>query len=131
MRKFRAVDVMSRPVISFNKVERVKHVVKVLRECSHNGFPVVDSNGHFVGLILRSQLAILLNEKIFIPVQTEVDFPVQDVKILKNHQTGPLTRNFITLDDFRRYYPRYPDINDVSIEKEEEEMYLDIEPCKS
>jgi CBS domain-containing protein len=34
---------------------------ELLRDTTHNGFPVVDDDGRVVGLILRSQLAVLLH----------------------------------------------------------------------
>ena len=65
---------MSRPVISFRKIEKVKQIIQILRECSHNGFPVLDSHNHFIGSILRSQLAVLIDQKIFIPANPEVNY---------------------------------------------------------
>jgi len=112
MRKYRAVDVMSRPVQCLNKKERVKKIKRILEDTTHNGFPVLDNKGHFVGLMLRTQLTMLMANQIFVPSEEMAEF----------------SRKVITLDDFRKVYPRYPEINEVVLRKEQEEMYIDMEP---
>lgn len=61
------MQIMSKPAIGFQEVERVGRVVEVLRHTPHNGFPVfaggaggVGAGGRLEGLILRSQLLVLL-----------------------------------------------------------------------
>uniref|UniRef100_T1J037 Chloride channel protein n=1 Tax=Strigamia maritima TaxID=126957 RepID=T1J037_STRMM len=105
--KIYASEIMSHPVIAFYGVEKVGHIVAVLQRETHNGFPIVrpaanDSSngaeGHYRGLILRSQLITLLQARAFI--ELEDDFIEKP----------------ITMDNFRANYPVTPSIEDV-IEK--------------
>lgn len=66
MRKFYAQDIMSTSVVCLNCVASVRNMVQVLEETKHNGFPLVDHQERYVGLILRSQLITLLQKKDFI-----------------------------------------------------------------
>uniref|UniRef100_H0Z1D0 Chloride voltage-gated channel 7 n=1 Tax=Taeniopygia guttata TaxID=59729 RepID=H0Z1D0_TAEGU len=67
-----AREVMSTPVTCLRRIERVGTVVDILSDTSsnHNGFPVVESNPDTTqvaglrGLILRSQLIVLLKHKV-------------------------------------------------------------------
>jgi hypothetical protein len=43
----------------------VQHVYALLRSCWHNGFPVVDSQGRMCGLVLRSQLQVMISNIAF------------------------------------------------------------------
>lgn len=98
-----AQHIMSTPVTVLKEVERVSTVISVLEETRHQGFPVIledrfsgsqgkpNSFGVLRGLILRSQLKIILKEKSFC--------------------SNPATINSlptIPLETFRMYYPRYP-----------------------
>lgn len=97
-----AQTIMSKPVVVLKEVERVSTVISVLEDTRHQGFPVIfedrfsgsqakqTSFGALRGLILRSQLQILLKEKPFC-----------------SSPTGS-TRSPIPLETFRMYYPRYP-----------------------
>lgn len=71
-----AADIMASNVIGFAEVVPLIEVVKVLRSTRHNGFPVfkrTDADepgrrGTLVGLILRHQLLLLLEERAFLEV---------------------------------------------------------------
>lgn len=126
-------DIMSTKVVSFNTVEKVGRIVDVLkdRNSHHNGFPVVDHHhtnndedsslagelgkretfGTFRGLILRSQLIVLLKSKMF----SEGNPPAA-------------TKQSLRLKDFRDAYPRFPHIRNVSISRKERECYMDLRP---
>lgn len=125
-------DVMSRKVVCFNTVEKVGRIVDVLKDRSshHNGFPVVDHRntsgdedsslsrelsktrfGTFRGLILRSQLIVLLKSKMF----SEGNPPVR-------------IKHSLQLRDFRDAYPRFPHIRNLSISGKERECYIDLRP---
>jgi chloride channel 7 len=99
-------------VITFQCVERISTVYHTLLNTTHNGFPVVDVDGTFAGLILRSQLIVLLKKKAF------------------HHSPEPLRTFYqrVTLDDFQVEYPRYPPIESVKLTPEEKMMYLDLTP---
>ena len=56
---------MARPVICFDQIEKVGTVYRMLESTTHNGFPVLGTNGHLVGLILRKTLCSLLKLKAF------------------------------------------------------------------
>ncbi|XP_018398180.1 PREDICTED: H(+)/Cl(-) exchange transporter 7 isoform X2 [Cyphomyrmex costatus] len=68
-----ATEIMSHPVVTLKTVENVGHIVELLKCVTFNGFPVVDppnsdqteinSYGRLRGLILRSQLIVLLKNK--------------------------------------------------------------------
>ena len=62
---FQARDIMVTPVKLVKSRERVGDLVRMLANCSHNGFPVIDDspegNNVFKGIILRSQLYALLH----------------------------------------------------------------------
>ena len=58
-------EMMARPVICFDQVEKVGTIYQVLKTTTHNGFPVLGANGHLVGLILRKTLCSLLKLKAY------------------------------------------------------------------
>ena len=61
----RASHVMASPVISCTEIENVGTIVDLMNTTSHNGFPVISEASQVCGLILRSQLHVLLNKKCF------------------------------------------------------------------
>lgn len=112
----KASDIMNAPALCFNKVEKVGRIVEVLRNETFCGFPVVNAKGRdhskpskVRGLILRSQLLVLLKHRIYAPEGV----------------TQPAT---VRLKDFRKYYLQLLKIQDIKISDEEMEYMMDLRP---
>ncbi|XP_076679949.1 chloride channel protein 7 [Andrena cerasifolii] len=114
-----ASEIMSYPVVTLKTLDNVGHIVELLKCVTFNGFPVVDppssdqseihSYGRFRGLILRSQLIVLLQNKIFNEYAESWD---KDLGIKM----------------FRDEYPRYPTIEQVTVTDEEKTYTIDLRP---
>ncbi|XP_034191535.1 chloride channel protein 7 [Osmia lignaria lignaria] len=114
-----ASEIMSHPVVTLKTVENVGHILELLKCVTFNGFPVVDppssdqaeidSYGRFRGLILRSQLIVLLQNKIF------------------NEYAEYWERN-LSIKMFRKEYPRYPTIEQVTVLEEEKTYMINLRP---
>ncbi|KAL0110500.1 hypothetical protein PUN28_013839 [Cardiocondyla obscurior] len=112
-----ATEIMNHPVVTLKTVENVGHIVELLKCVTFNGFPVVDppssdqpeisSYGRLRGLILRSQLIVLLKNKVFNEYEEFWEKPLS-VKM------------------FRNEYPRYPTIDQVAISDEEKTYTIDL-----
>ncbi|EEB16605.1 Chloride channel protein, putative [Pediculus humanus corporis] len=117
-----ATEIMSYPVIAFSVVEKVSNIINILKTKSHNGFPVVNkdeesdngrikSNGRYRGLILRSQLIVLLNNKVFNENNDNVNFLEK-----------------INLKIFRNAYPRYMGLDKLKFSEKEMNYHIDLRP---
>ena len=65
-----ATDIMSPGVVGFQEIAPVAKILRVLKECTHNGFPVYCSPGQgpagrLAGTIQRTQLLVLLYNSAF------------------------------------------------------------------
>ncbi|XP_023179605.2 H(+)/Cl(-) exchange transporter 7 [Drosophila hydei] len=96
-----AEAILSKPVVCIKLRDRAHYIYKVLQKCNHNGFPVVDdvqddrrSEGRVCGIILRSQLIVILLKSLYVENQ---------------RFWQPET----TIQTFRDVYPRYPSISSV------------------
>ncbi|XP_069998850.1 H(+)/Cl(-) exchange transporter 7 isoform X2 [Penaeus vannamei] len=117
-----ASEVMNRPVVSLRSVERVGRIVAVLKSYSYNGFPVVDSLptgederyfksfGTLRGLILRSQLTVLLKHKIF------------------NENAEIWQDGKVDIHLFRLSYPRYYTLDQVNLDQADMNSTVDLRP---
>ena len=94
-------------VVCFRSIERVSRVVDVLRKTTHNGFPVVDDETRFHGIILRSQLITLVRNRCF-----------------KRERGIVLARKEL----FDRDYPRGPTIEQLEIAPEDLDEWIDLAP---
>ncbi|XP_072298731.1 H(+)/Cl(-) exchange transporter 7 isoform X2 [Eucyclogobius newberryi] len=112
-----ARELMSSPVTCLNRIEKVGTIVDTLSNTStnHNGFPVVvqvhgnDEPGKLCGLILRSQLIVLLKHKVFVELAR-----------------SRLTQRKLQLKDFRDAYPRFPPIQSIHVSQDERECMMDL-----
>uniref|UniRef100_A0AAX7SFV7 Chloride channel protein n=1 Tax=Astatotilapia calliptera TaxID=8154 RepID=A0AAX7SFV7_ASTCA len=106
-----AREVMSSPVTCFNRIEKVGTIVDVLSNTStnHNGFPVVVQPAKLCGLILRSQLIVLLKHKVFVELAR-----------------SRLSQRKLQLKDFRDAYPRFPPIQSIHVSQDERECMMDL-----
>ncbi|KAI1883977.1 hypothetical protein AGOR_G00221650 [Albula goreensis] len=111
-----AREVMSSPVTCFSRIEKVGTIVDILSNTStnHNGFPVVpkvseDEPGRICGLILRSQLIVLLKHKVFV-----------------ERAQSRLQQRRLQLKDFRDAYPRFPPIQSIHVSQDERECMMDL-----
>jgi chloride channel 7 len=84
LRMITAGRIMASNVICFKEISSVSEVAAVLRDTSHNGFPVVrhtdgdGSDGQLVGIILRSQVLLLLEQRaIFEADEATLDRPTR------------------------------------------------------
>ncbi|XP_060862094.1 H(+)/Cl(-) exchange transporter 7-like isoform X1 [Metopolophium dirhodum] len=113
-----ANNLMTHPVITFKTKETVGNIVKILKTYSHNGFPVIEyvqnyeldegkTKCYLRGLILRSQLIVLLENKVF---------------------HGPLTNYWdsVTMETFREDYPRYSSIEDIELLQNDLKLTIDL-----
>ncbi|XP_049852821.1 H(+)/Cl(-) exchange transporter 7 isoform X4 [Schistocerca gregaria] len=115
-----ASEVMSHPVVTLKTIENVGHIVDVLKSEEHNGFPVVDpefskegnsrSCGTLRGMILRSQLIVILKNKLFNESSEIWNFKELPIKL------------------FRDAYPRYESIDEVSLSETERTFSVDLRP---
>lgn len=116
-----ASEVMSHPVFTLRTVENVGHIVELLKVVTYNGFPVVDPPvadepevtvyKRLRGLILRSQLIVLLQNKMY------------------NENANSSWSNFkVDINMFRTEYPRYPSIDQLEISEWEKTCTIDLRP---
>ncbi|XP_030745389.1 H(+)/Cl(-) exchange transporter 7 [Sitophilus oryzae] len=118
VRNIYASEVMSHPVVTLKCVENVGHILELLKLTTYNGFPVVDppltdqkevtTYGRIRGLILRSQLLVILNKKLFNEISDEWEHTTAEV--------------------FRDQYPRYLEISEISLTEEEKTYFIDLRP---
>lgn len=133
-----ASEIMSTPVTTLKITENVGRIIDILVSQTHNGFPVVDHDsmtdtrfssdltdsgtyvnpiskartfGRFRGLILRWQLIVILQEKLF-------------------NEMHEKNWDALTLQTFRNAYPRYASIESVIpyITNEERRYTIDLRP---
>lgn len=115
LRWLQATQIAERRVVCIRLVERVSYVMEMLRTCKHSGFPVVDgvpkasqgrpqAGGRLRGFILRSQLIVILQRKLFAE---------------KEHLWG----DSVNIEVFRSQYPRFAEI-EVSVFCWSERLHL-------
>uniref|UniRef100_A0A8C9AYF0 Chloride channel protein n=1 Tax=Prolemur simus TaxID=1328070 RepID=A0A8C9AYF0_PROSS len=111
-----AREVMSTPVTCLRRREKVGVIVDVLSDTTsnHNGFPVVEhaddtQPARLQGLILRSQLIVLLKHKVFV-----------------ERSNMGLVQRRLRLKDFRDAYPRFPPIQSIHVSQDERECTMDL-----
>jgi chloride channel 7 len=100
-------EIMAKPVIMLQEIEKVRRVMEVLNTTSHNGFPVVNKEGKLRGLILRKTLCTLLKMKAY---STPADAP-------KQSDGGILLAQAATVfyDAIERVYPNYPTVSNIKL----------------
>lgn len=99
-------NIMSTPVICVRMREKMSYIIEILTKYPHNGFPVVDcvrggnrSNGRIRGIILRSQLIVIIKRSYF-------------------EETKRFWEHTISIEAFRNEYPRYPTLKDIRISED-------------
>uniref|UniRef100_A0A672S4U6 Chloride channel protein n=1 Tax=Sinocyclocheilus grahami TaxID=75366 RepID=A0A672S4U6_SINGR len=100
-----AREVMSSPVTCFNRVEKVGRIVDVLSNTSCHSYKY----RKICGLILRSQLIVLLKHKVFV-----------------ERASSRLSHRKLQLKDFRDAYPRFPPIQSIHVSQDERECMMDL-----
>ncbi|KAI3707806.1 hypothetical protein L2E82_36650 [Cichorium intybus] len=119
MRHLVAGDVVSGPLITFSGVEKVGNVLHSLRMTSHNGFPVIDEPPltdapELCGLVLRSHLLVLLQGKVFTKHRR-----LSGAETLKRYHA---------FDFAKAGSGKGLKLEDLEIDPEEMEMYVDLHP---
>ncbi|GLJ18589.1 hypothetical protein SUGI_0331050 [Cryptomeria japonica] len=119
MRHLTAGDVVTGPLVTFSGIEKVGNILRVLKSCTHNGFPVIDEPPFseapvLCGLVLRSHLVVLLKKKLFLPSQafSSADFSQQFTYV---EFAKPGSGKGIKLEE-------------IEISADEEEMFVDLHP---
>ncbi|XP_054820083.1 chloride channel protein CLC-c-like isoform X1 [Prosopis cineraria] len=119
MRNLVARDVVSGPLVTFSGIEMVRNILDALKTTGHNGFPVIDEPPisdapELCGLVLRSHLLVLLKGKNF-----------SKDRVLTS-------RNFLqrisALDFAKAGSGKGIKLEDLEIEEEEMDMYVDLHP---
>ncbi|KUF99602.1 hypothetical protein AM588_10009871 [Phytophthora nicotianae] len=136
-RFLRAINIMSSPPKCVPHIAKVGEIYDVLKNCNHGGFPVIiprNQDGpisggkrkspRFSGIIYRHHLAVLLQRKDFFIEKPEpfVRTPASDTTLLYNDQYA------LSYRDMEGSYPRYPSINDIQLDEEERDLWMDLTP---
>ncbi|KAF8058892.1 CLC-D [Scenedesmus sp. PABB004] len=121
MRHITAAEAAGQPAVSFARVERVGTLLAVLRGTPHNGFAVLgsapDGEPHILGIVLRSQLAVLLrSRRCFQPTPF-----VSEV-------AGRVAFSYQQSDFARPISEPPPDAAGLSLSEQEQGMYIDLGP---
>lgn len=119
MKHLTSLDVCSSPLITLAAIEKVGNIVEILQKTNHNAFPVVDKDPVsdtpiLYGLILRSHLLVLLKGKEFLPS--------------KAMEGGTSTKPLTCLDFGKPGSGKGVTIDDVELNSQEQDMYVDLHP---
>ncbi|CAL0328677.1 unnamed protein product [Lupinus luteus] len=119
MRNLVALDVVTGPLITFSGIEKVGNIIHVLESTGHNGFPVIDEppfsdTPELCGIVLRSHLLVLLKGKNFSRERVPA---------------GQSIFKKISAFDFAKAgLGKGIKLDDLDIEEEEMDMYVDLHP---
>ncbi|KAE8795192.1 putative chloride channel-like protein CLC-g [Hordeum vulgare] len=121
MRQLSVGDVVVGPLRSFNGVEKVGHIMHVLRTTGHHAFPVIDEPPFatapvLYGLVLRAHLLVLLRKREFLSAQER--YP-------KEYN---IAARFEAQDFDKRGSGKQDTVDGVELSPEEMEMYVDLHP---
>ncbi|XP_058053621.1 H(+)/Cl(-) exchange transporter 7 [Anopheles bellator] len=101
-----ARGLMATPVVCVRLEEKVQYLLAILKNTTHNGFPVIEDgddgsreNGRLIGLILRSQLVVILKRSYY-------------------QETSHFWESTVTIEAFRDEYPRYPAVDDLHVSED-------------
>ncbi|TXG60706.1 hypothetical protein EZV62_015279 [Acer yangbiense] len=119
MRQLVALDVVSGPLITFSGIEKVGNILHALRTTGHNGFPVIDDPPlsdapELCGIVLRSHLLVLLKGKAF-----------SKDRIFAGEE---IFHRFAVFDFAKAGSGKGIKVEDLDIEEEEMDMYIDLHP---
>lgn len=119
MRHLTAGDVVKGPLVTFAGIERVGNVLRVLKSCKHNGFPVIDEPPFseapvLCGLVLRSHLVVLLKRKLFLASQT--------------FSSTDFSQQFSSVDFAKPGSGKGIKLEEIEVSADEEEMFVDLHP---
>ncbi|PON71264.1 Chloride channel [Parasponia andersonii] len=119
MRQLVASDVVSGPLVAFSSIEKVGNILHALRATGHNGFPVIDEPPfsdapELCGLVLRSHILVLLKEKKFTRERVMCG--------------GEILETFAASNFAKAGSGKGIKLEDLDIEEEEMEMYVDLHP---
>uniref|UniRef100_A0A2M4A177 Chloride channel protein n=1 Tax=Anopheles triannulatus TaxID=58253 RepID=A0A2M4A177_9DIPT len=101
-----ARSIMAQPVVVVRVEEKVQYLLDILKNTTHNGFPVVEDgddgsrvNGRVIGLILRSQLVVILKRSFY-------------------QESSRFWESTVNIEAFRDEYPRYPAVGDLHVSED-------------
>uniref|UniRef100_A0AAG5D796 Chloride channel protein n=1 Tax=Anopheles atroparvus TaxID=41427 RepID=A0AAG5D796_ANOAO len=101
-----ARHIMAQPVVCVRMEEKVQYLLSILKNTTHNGFPVIEDgddgsrvNGRLVGLILRSQLVVILKRSYY-------------------QEASRFWESTVSIEAFRDEYPRYPAVDDLHVNED-------------
>uniref|UniRef100_A0ACD5UGE3 Uncharacterized protein n=1 Tax=Avena sativa TaxID=4498 RepID=A0ACD5UGE3_AVESA len=119
MRQLSVSDVVTGPLQTFSGIEKVGHIVHVLKTTGHNGFPVVDEppvsdTPELYGLVLRAHLLVLLRKKDFVSSCTA--------------SAADASKHFSPDDFAKRGSGKHDRIEDIELTADEMEMFVDLHP---
>ncbi len=115
----RASEIMTADVQFLRPIERVGRVIDTLRANGHHLFPLLEDDHTVFGAVHRDTLCALLSLRAFSD-GTAVD----DTDLTSDTPQSPL----VPYSDLERFFPSYPDIDSLSISKEERQRWLDLRP---
>ncbi|XP_075510752.1 chloride channel protein CLC-b [Primulina tabacum] len=110
-------------VITLNGIEKVGRIVEILRNSTHNGFPVVDTvtvpqvvsspneTAELHGLVLRAHLMLVLKKKYFLQERRRIE-------------ESEVRDKFTSID----LAETWGNIEEVALTNDEMEMYVDLHP---
>ncbi|XP_073004669.1 putative chloride channel-like protein CLC-g [Typha latifolia] len=119
MRQLTVSDVVAGPLRIFNGVEKVAHIIHILKTTGHHAFPVVDEppfspSPVLYGLVLRAHLLVLLKKKDFLATCS-----------LSGMNTS---KKFVAADFDKRGSGKHDSIDDIDVTAEEMDMFVDLHP---
>ncbi|KAL0585514.1 hypothetical protein ABG067_004655 [Albugo candida] len=137
-RFLRAENIMSKPAVCVPHIAKVGEIYAILKQCQHGGFPVVlidhEKNENelkkkakaprFAGIIYRRHLCVLLQRKDFF-VEKPAPFtrkPAGETTLLYNDQYA------LSYRDIESSYPRYPTIEEIKLDRDEQDLWMDLTP---
>ncbi|KAL3908888.1 MAG: hypothetical protein SGILL_008311 [Bacillariaceae sp.] len=91
---FQVSEIMNAPVITVREKERAIKLVRLLQDYRHNGFPVVDRQGRYKGLVRRKQIVALIECGIFEKLNPEDEISLDSSRSSEMYSPKPGVGNF-------------------------------------
>ncbi|RHY32271.1 hypothetical protein DYB32_002913 [Aphanomyces invadans] len=123
-RYLRVYNIMGSNVIQLAHISRAGDIYDILKRTCHSGFPVVNEQHKFCGLIQRKHLCVMLQRKDFSLNKPEpyTRKPAGEESFLYNEQYA------LSYRDIESTYPRYPSITDIRLDSTERDLWMDLTP---